>query len=71
MKLDFNHPKYFPVVCPECKWQGMSNETSGGEQTPGGDDYGDIVCPECIAPNGKHEEGRWIVVEELDNPNEK
>lgn len=57
--------QYFPCRCPSCGWQGMSNETAGGNQIAETGDYDEIVCPRCIAPDGHCEEGRWVPVIEV------
>ncbi len=67
--LSWDHPKWWPARCPVCGWEGMSNETAGGNQIADTGDYNDCVCPVCIAPGGDGEKGRWVVVEEIPQPN--
>lgn len=67
-KISWDDPQYYPCRCPVCNWVGMSNETAGGQQIADTGDYADPVCPKCIAPNGDHEQGRWIPVEEIPKP---
>ena len=69
VRLRWDDPKWWPAHCPECGWQGMSNETAGGNQIADTGDYDDPVCPVCIAPEGNHEKGRWIPVVEIPEPN--
>ena len=68
--LDFNHPEFFPCRCPQCGWEGMSNETEGGRQIADTGDFDDIVCPKCVAPNGDwtSDDAQWIAVEEIKKP---
>lgn len=47
-KLRWDHPEFYPVRCPKCLWEGMSNESSGGEPIADTGDYGDICCPRCV-----------------------
>ena len=67
--LRWDDPKWFPCRCPKCGWQGMSNETAGGNQIADTGDYDDPVCPTCIAPGGDYEKGEWIPVEDIPMPN--
>lgn len=69
--LRWDDPKWWPARCPECGWEGMSNETAGGNQIADTGDYDDPVCPRCIAPDGNHEHGRWVPVIDIPAPNAK
>lgn len=58
----FGH--FFKVKCPECNWQGMSNECEGGGPIADTGDYDNIVCPKCFN-GGNLQEGKWVPVEEI------
>lgn len=51
--------RYFPVSCPECAWEGLSNEVEGGTAIADTGDYDNLYCPECV----KRE--KWVIVEEM------
>ena len=59
-RLRWDDLTYFPVACPRCGWQGMSNEAAGGHALADTLDYHEIWCPECIAPGGKFTDGLSI-----------
>jgi len=67
-ELNWDHPKFYPCECLRCGWKGMSDEAAGGEAIADSGDYNDIVCPICIAPNGNHEEGHWVTLQDIPNP---
>lgn len=67
--LRWDDPEWYPCRCPQCGWQGMSNETAGGGAIADTGDYAEAVCPACIAPGGDYEEGKWIPVEDIPQPN--
>lgn len=66
--LNWDHPTYYPVRCPACGWEGMSDQTGGGEQIADTGDYNDCVCPDCLALGGDPEVGQWVPVEDIPNP---
>lgn len=47
-KLRWDDPKFYPVRCAKCLWEGMSDEAKGGEPIADSGDYGDICCPRCF-----------------------
>lgn len=67
-RIRWDHPTYYPVRCPQCGWEGMSNETAGGDQIADTGDYNDCVCPKCIAPDGFPENGYWVPVHDIPEP---
>lgn len=67
--LRWDDLQWYPCRCPECGWQGMSNETAGGGAIADTGDYAEAVCPMCIAPGGDYEAGKWIPVDEIPPPN--
>lgn len=41
---------HYPAYCPDCKWQGLSLECTGGEELADTGDYTDVTCPLCNFP---------------------
>lgn len=62
-KYWFDDPTYYPVRCPVCKWEGMSDQSEGGTAIADTGDHSDIVCPECF------KQDNWIPLEDID-PND-
>jgi hypothetical protein len=69
VRLRWDDPKWWPARCPECGWEGMSNETEGGHQIADTGDYDDPVCPKCCHSQEGQFMGRWIPVVEIPVPN--
>lgn len=69
--LRWDHPTYYPVRCHQCGWEGMSDETAGGNQIADTGDYDECVCPKCIAPDGDYEKGEWHPVADIPESNTK
>ena len=40
--------RYFPVMCPRCKWEGSSKDAAGGTSIADTGDFDDIYCPRCF-----------------------
>ena len=68
VRLKWDDPKWWPARCPECGWEGMSDETEGGHQIADTGDYDNPVCPVCCHSDEGQYMGKWIPVEEIPNP---
>jgi hypothetical protein len=55
--------KWWPAVCLECDWHGLSRDAAGGEALADTGDFADVVCPDCGTPL---EEDKDIEVVDVD-----
>lgn len=45
--LPDSHINYYPAICGNCGWKGMSSLCGGGGQIADTGDYSDPECPKC------------------------
>lgn len=46
--------QWWPGICPECGWRGLSRDAAGGQQFGDTGDYAEVTCPAC-EERGEHE----------------
>lgn len=45
--LPNNEANFYPAICGNCGWKGMSSLCDGGGQIADTGDYDDVICPKC------------------------
>jgi len=47
-----SEPEYFTVMCPRCKWIGLSKHAHGGNPIADTGDFSELLCPNCLTCEG-------------------